>query len=145
MAALWKRGDRDDHGGMSRSGNGVALTYERMHGVTIVTRPGALLLVVSGMARQRRSRTTRDILSSTVEAAFGRVLRRHRLDKGRTQADLEGETSIDRSYVSQMERGQKQACLKTIIHLARKLGMSPGALVDEVVREIDPRELEKLL
>ena len=97
------------------------------------------------MTGQRRSRSIAGSRSSTVEAAFGRVLRRHRLDKGLTQAELEGETSIDRSYISQLENGQKQACLKTIIHLARKLGMCPGALVDEVVREIDPRELEKLL
>jgi len=57
---------------------------------------------------------------------------------------MEGETSIDRSYISQLENGQKQACLKTIIHLARVLGMSPGDLIDEVVRQIDPKALNRL-
>ena len=81
----------------------------------------------------------------TAEVAFGQILRERRLAKGLTQADLESESRIDRSYISQLENGQKQVCLKSIIQIAMKLGMEPGELVTETIRRMDRRELEKLL
>jgi len=96
------------------------------------------------MAGKRRSLTNQQTRPRTVEAAFGIVLRRYRLQRGLTQADLEGETSIDRSFISQLENGQKQACLKTIIHLAYRLGVTPGTLIEEALREVDPKELNRL-
>lgn len=81
----------------------------------------------------------------TAEVAFGQILRERRLAKGLTQAELESESRIDRSYISQLENGQKQVCLKAIIQIAVKLGMEPGELVDETVRRMDQRELDKLL
>jgi HTH-type transcriptional regulator, competence development regulator len=81
----------------------------------------------------------------TAEVAFGQILRERRLAKSMTQAELESESRIDRSYISQLENGQKQVCLKSIIQIAMKLGMQPGELVDETVRRMDRRELDKLL
>jgi len=81
----------------------------------------------------------------TAEVAFGLVLREHRLAKSMTQADLESESRIDRSYISQLENGQKQVCLKSIIQIAMKLGMEPGELIDKTIRRIDRNELDKLL
>ena len=96
------------------------------------------------MDLKRQSLKDQPTRPKTVEAAFGLVLRRYRLQRGLTQADLEGESSIDRSFISQLENGQKQACLKTIIHLAYRLGLTPGALIDEVMKETDPKELKHL-
>ena len=73
----------------------------------------------------------------TPELAFGQVLRELRIERDLKQVDLEGtDKSMDKSYVSKLELGKNQVCLKGILHFADKLGMSPGALVDEVHRKL---------
>ena len=93
--------------------------------------------------RQPKVRRTR-ASSVTAEVAFGLVLRELRLAADLTQADLEAMSNVDRSYISQVENGQKQVCFRTIIQLATKLGVTPGALVDLAVARMDRRELKKL-
>jgi transcriptional regulator with XRE-family HTH domain len=93
----------------------------------------------------RRSSNKQKGSPVTAEIAFGQLVREYRIAKGMTQADLEAESHIDRSFISQIENGKKQACLKTIITIAAKLGVSPGDLVNEAVAQIDRKELKKLL
>lgn len=68
----------------------------------------------------------------TPEDAFGRVLRERRLVLGLTQADLESEGGLERSYISRLEAGRYQVCLRGILHLARALQMTPSQLMREV-------------
>ena len=72
----------------------------------------------------------------TPELAFAQVLRSKRIELGLTQFDLEDDEQFDRSYISKLELGKVQVCLKGIIHLARKLHMTPGELMDEVMRRV---------
>ena len=97
------------------------------------------------MATRRTSSTSQPTPKLTVEVAFGLVLREYRTSRGMTQLDLESESGVDRSFISQLENGRKQACLKTIIQIAYKLDISPGTLVDEVLQRLDKTELQKLL
>lgn len=109
--------------------------------VAIVTRLSLPLIYFPAMSRKRASASNPPM---TAERAFGLVLRQLRTEAGYTQADLESDTRIDRSYISQLENGHRQACLKTIIQLAFKLNMHPGELVDAVVERMDAAELDKL-
>ena len=64
-----------------------------------------------------------------VSAAFGRVLREQRGTAGLSQEALALSADVDRTFVSQMERGIRQPTLTTLCKLAKALGMQPSTLV----------------
>lgn len=68
----------------------------------------------------------------TPEEAFASVLRERRAALGLTQADLEADDVMDRSYISKLELGKRQVCLRGILHLAEAMRMTPGELMDAV-------------
>ena len=68
--------------------------------------------------------------------AFGRVLRKLRLNAGLTQEQLGFEADIRRTYVSILELGQQQPSLSTIIKLAQALNISSANLMSLVEKEI---------
>lgn len=70
------------------------------------------------------------------EEAIGSLLRELRLANNWTQEDLAAACDIDRTYVSLLERYQRDPSLSIVIQLARALNMSPGKFVDEVVNRI---------
>ena len=66
--------------------------------------------------------------------AFGRVLRRLRIEQNITQEGLAGNAGLQRKYISLLEKGQYQPKLTTVFSLAVALNMKPSdfiALVDE--------------
>lgn len=63
------------------------------------------------------------------EVAFGVVLRRLRQQKGWSQEKLAFEASLQRNYVSLLERGRNSASVKTIFKLAKALGIGAGKLM----------------
>ena len=69
--------------------------------------------------------------------AFGKVLRRLRLEAGLTQENLGFEADLRRTYVSILELGQQQPSLTTIIKIAQALNLTPGYLMDQVTNEIE--------
>ncbi len=73
----------------------------------------------------------------TPELAFAIVLRERRIALGLTQADLEDDEEIDRSYISKLELGKRQIALRGIIHIARKLNMKPEELMAAVVARME--------
>lgn len=73
--------------------------------------------------------------TSSPEAAFGHILRKRRKALGLRQSDLEHHDFLDQSYISKLERGERQVCLRGILHLANVLQITPGELLDEVVRK----------
>ncbi len=81
----------------------------------------------------------------TAEAAFGRVLKERRLALGYTQSDLEAISDIGRSYISELESAQKQVCLRSIIQLAYALDTDPGALMTQVIENMDRKTLQDML
>jgi transcriptional regulator with XRE-family HTH domain len=68
----------------------------------------------------------------TPEEAFAGVLKERRLALGLKQTDLEADDAMDRSYISKLELGKRQVCLRGILHLAAVLHMSPGELMEAV-------------
>jgi len=73
-------------------------------------------------------------------AAFGKVLRRLRRQRGLTQEQLGLESDLRRTYVSLLELGRQQPSLTTILKLATALGEPPGNLVDLAVAELHRSE-----
>jgi transcriptional regulator with XRE-family HTH domain len=68
--------------------------------------------------------------------AFGKVIRRLRIDAGLTQEQLGFEAELRRTYVSILELGQQQPSLTTIIKIAQALELTPGDLMDMVMDEM---------
>lgn len=64
-----------------------------------------------------------------VAIAFGDVLRAARSQAGMSQEALGLACDIDRTYVSLLERGERQPTLSTIFALARHLGVTADVLV----------------
>lgn len=58
---------------------------------------------------------------------FGKALRAVRLARGLSQEDFDEVSG--RTYISQLERGEKQPTLEKICQLASVLGVHPAALV----------------
>lgn len=69
-----------------------------------------------------------------VSVAFGKVLREMRASAGLSQEALALESQVDRTFVSQIERGIRQPTLTTVCRLARALNVAPSALVARMER-----------
>lgn len=67
-----------------------------------------------------------------IDAAFGRVLRSVRERKGFSQESLGNASGNGRTYVGQLERGERGATLKTLFSLAKVLDVPPSELVKMV-------------
>jgi len=70
-----------------------------------------------------------------LERLFGRMLQELRTERGLSQEKLGFESNYHRTYISQLERGQKNPSLKAIFRLARVLGITPS----EMIRRIESR------
>ena len=64
-------------------------------------------------------------------AAFGQVLRKHRLAVGLSQEQLGLESGVQRNFISLIETGQNQPTITTIFKLAGALGIKASKLVAE--------------
>ena len=69
-----------------------------------------------------------------VSAAFGRVLREQRAALGVSQETLALNADVDRTFVSQIERGIRQPTLTTLCKLAKALEVQPSTLVARMER-----------
>lgn len=67
---------------------------------------------------------------------FGKILVNARKERGITQYRLARLTGRTIQQISQIERGQREPKISTVIMLARALGMEPGILVNEVAKLI---------
>ncbi len=73
-----------------------------------------------------------------LERLFGRMLQELRTERGLSQEKLGFEADYHRTYISQLERGQKNPSLKAIFRLAEALGITPS----EMIRRIESRVAE---
>ncbi len=64
--------------------------------------------------------------------AFGKILRKLRLEKGLTQEELGMDADLRRTYISVLELGRQQPSLTTIFKLAKALD-KPSFYVIELV------------
>lgn len=66
-----------------------------------------------------------------IEQAFGKVLRKVRLEKSLSQEELAHLCELDRTYISLMERGKRKPTINTIFALATGLDVLPSFLILE--------------
>ena len=70
-----------------------------------------------------------DSFAKKASKAFGRRVREIRKKAGLSQEALALAADLDRSYVGQVERGEKNISLSNIWRLAAALGIEPSALL----------------
>lgn len=71
----------------------------------------------------------------TLEKAFGEELQKAREKSGLTQEKLGFESGYHRTYISQLERGQKSPTLKAIFKIASALSVKASDLVARIERK----------
>jgi transcriptional regulator with XRE-family HTH domain len=64
--------------------------------------------------------------------AIGMVVRRHRRDRSKTLERLSGEAKVSLPYLSEIERGRKEASSEVIATICRALGVPLDAFFHEV-------------
>ena len=69
-----------------------------------------------------------------IPSVFGQVLREQRTARGISQEDLALSADVDRTFVSQMERGIRQPTITTLMKLSTALGVQPSTLVARMER-----------
>jgi transcriptional regulator with XRE-family HTH domain len=69
-----------------------------------------------------------------ISAVFGQVLREQRTARGISQEHLALSADVDRTFVSQMERGIRQPTITTLMKLSSALGVQPSTLVARMER-----------
>ena len=63
------------------------------------------------------------------EKAFGEVLRAIRQSRKLSQEALAHESGLDRTFISLLERGERQPTLRTLLALSRALDVTASSLV----------------
>ena len=63
---------------------------------------------------------------------LGRFVRETRNAKGLTQEDLAGKADLDRTYISNLERGRRNPSLLHLKRLAKALGVRPAEFFDAI-------------
>lgn len=66
---------------------------------------------------------------SEVSRRFGEKVRKLRKERGISQEELAGRAGLHRTYVSSVERGERNVSLETIDKLARGLGFPMSDLM----------------
>lgn len=88
-----------------------------------------------------------DVDMSAISIAFGKRLRELRAKHSVTQDDLARRTGLHATAIGRFECGAREPRLKTILCLARGLGVPPGALLDDLARHeerrLTPEEFEQ--
>ncbi|MEK4355138.1 helix-turn-helix transcriptional regulator [Paenibacillus sp. FSL R5-0475] len=72
-----------------------------------------------------------------LEAVFGKVIKSLRINKNITQAQLAADSTLERSYISELENGKYQPTLTSLFDIAKGLGMNPSDLVRLVEIEFE--------
>jgi transcriptional regulator with XRE-family HTH domain len=68
------------------------------------------------------------------EIAFGRILKNVRTNRKLSQEELAARSGYHRTYIGQLERGEKSASLRTLFDLASTLQVAPSLLIRRVER-----------
>ncbi|MBI4028539.1 MAG: helix-turn-helix transcriptional regulator [Verrucomicrobia bacterium] len=67
-----------------------------------------------------------------VLVALGQNIRRHRDVKGFSQEVLAEKAGLDRTYISDIERGARNPGIKNVVRIARALGITAAKLLEGV-------------
>ncbi|MGG1555634.1 helix-turn-helix domain-containing protein [Paenibacillus ferrarius] len=72
-----------------------------------------------------------------LELIFGKVVKSLRIKKGISQEQLALESTLGRSYISELENGKYQPTLTSIFDIAKALNMKAADLIRLVELEFD--------
>ncbi|WNQ12075.1 helix-turn-helix transcriptional regulator [Paenibacillus aurantius] len=72
-----------------------------------------------------------------LEAIFGKILKSLRIKQELTQDKLAEISTLERTFISMMERGKSQPSLTTIFELAKALKIKPSELVRLIELEFE--------
>lgn len=67
-----------------------------------------------------------DEITQAAASAIGEEFRRARTARGWSQEQFAAESELDRSYVGQVERGEKNISLESVLRIARALRRKPS-------------------
>lgn len=76
---------------------------------------------------------------------IGQSLRSARTSQSRTLRDVAREARVSLGYLSEVERGQKEASSELLNSICAALGLSLSFVISDVAREITSREAVKLV
>ena len=77
--------------------------------------------------------------------SVGQTLRQARTEQSRTLRDVARAARVSLGYLSEVERGQKEASSELLNSICEALGLTLGSLMSEVTREITSAESAKLV
>ena len=77
--------------------------------------------------------------------AIGHALRRLRLEQGKTLRHLAQASRVSLPYLSEIERGRKEASSEILATVCRVLDISVGDLLNDVSRELAASEVAAVL
>ena len=76
-------------------------------------------------------------MKDEIQISFGKTLRKYRLEQKLSQERLAELADLDRTYISQIERGLKSPSIKALISLSQALQVKAYLLISEVENELD--------
>lgn len=71
-------------------------------------------------------------MASDVCIAFGKKIRRLRLERSWRQLDLAEQAGLNENYISDLELARKEACLITLFSISRAFNMKLSDLLKDV-------------
>jgi transcriptional regulator with XRE-family HTH domain len=77
--------------------------------------------------------SAREVNMPLLRDLIGAVLRRRRLSQGRTLREVAGAAQVSMPYLSELERGRKEASSEVLAAICRALGITLDELLDEVI------------
>ena len=77
--------------------------------------------------------------------SVGQALRRARTEQSRTLRDVAREARVSLGYLSEVERGQKEASSELLNSICEALGLTLGSLMRDVTLEITASESATLV
>lgn len=77
--------------------------------------------------------------------SVGQALRRARTDQSRTLRDVARDARVSLGYLSEVERGHKEASSELLNSICEALGLTLGSLMAEVTHEITSAETATLV
>jgi transcriptional regulator with XRE-family HTH domain len=69
---------------------------------------------------------------SMIQVRLGQNIRERRTTIGLSQEELADASSLHRTYIGSIERGERNVSLQNIVAIARALSVSPSTLLEEI-------------
>lgn len=76
-------------------------------------------------------------MTKRIKKAFGVALRDTRKKRKLSQLEVSSTSGIDRAYVSEIENGEKNPSIVTLVRLADAMEVSPVEIVKRMAEELE--------